>query len=102
MSNKIEIEITDEKLLEIASSIKDYRTNHTSPWMNVKQVCSYLSLGETKVRGLISKGTIPHKRIDGSIRVHKKMLDMSIYLGKNIEVERTTDEELEEAKSMLE
>ena len=100
MSNTIEI--TDERLLEIASSLKNYKSNHTTPWMKVREVSSYLKLGETKVRELINKGTIPHKRIDGSIRVHKKMLDMSIYLGKNIEVERTSEKEIEEAKSILE
>lgn len=96
------IEIEDERLLKIFSSLKDYKTNHTSPWMKVEEVCSYLKLGETKVRSLIREGTIPHKRIDGSIRVHRKMLDRSIYLEKNIEVEITSEKEIEEAKSMLE
>ncbi len=85
---------------EIISTVLEQLQPH-SPWMSVKQTANYLKLGETKVRQLIRAGEIPHKRIDGSIRVHRKMLDQSILLDRNVDLKAPTQRESKRLKKLL-
>lgn len=56
------------------------------PLLSIKELCEYLGLKETTVRGLIRTGEIPHVRIKGSIRI--LATDVRAYLERNIRVKK--------------
>lgn len=58
------------------------------PLLSIKELCEYLGLKETTVRGLIRTGEIPHIRIKGSIRIFAT--DVRAYLEKNMRNKQNT------------
>jgi len=46
-----------------------------SPWLSFKNACTYLGIGKTKLRRLITQGRIKHYRIDKIIKIHQHDCD---------------------------
>lgn len=67
----------------------DTVNNFSSPWMTVKQTAKYLTLSENQVRKMLDANKIPFHRLNpdmkrSKIYLHKRELDASIILGRNV------------------